>query len=63
MNLNLRAVDDLIDIALQEDIGPGDITTQHLVSPDLQGNGTIIAKESQIIAGLDLAETVFQLMF
>jgi|SaaInl4_200m_RNA_FD_contig_31_545552_length_241_multi_1_in_0_out_0_2 hypothetical protein len=28
---NLRAADDLIDLALQEDIGSGDITTQPLI--------------------------------
>lgn len=60
LDINQRVVDDLIDLALQEDIGSGDITTQPLIPRGLLGNGTIIAKEPQVIAGLGLVETVFR---
>ncbi len=50
----------LIDMALAEDIGTGDITTDYLVSDDSQGCGIIVAKEDLILAGLDIAKTVFQ---
>ena len=50
----------LIDIAIEEDIGTGDITTDNLVSPDLLGKGIIIAKEPLVIAGLDVASEVFK---
>ena len=56
----LHNIDHLIKIALDEDIGPGDITTEHLVESDHIGNGTIVAKESLIIAGLEIAEKVFK---
>jgi nicotinate-nucleotide pyrophosphorylase (carboxylating) len=50
----------LIDMALAEDIGTGDITTDYLVSCDSRGRGIIVAKEDLVLAGLDIAKTVFQ---
>ena len=49
----------LIDWALEEDIGSGDITTDYLVAPEADGQGRIIAKESLTLAGLDVARQVF----
>ena len=56
----MHTIDDLIDLALKEDIGPGDITTDNLVAPDTQGRGTILAKQDLVIAGLAVAESVFK---
>ncbi len=56
----MHTTDDLIQLALKEDIGPGDITTDHLVAPQTRGQGTIIAKADLIIAGLAVAAKVFQ---
>jgi nicotinate-nucleotide pyrophosphorylase (carboxylating) len=50
----------LIDMALAEDIGTGDITTDYLVPCDSRGRGIIVAKEDLILCGLDIAKTVFQ---
>jgi nicotinate-nucleotide pyrophosphorylase (carboxylating) len=50
----------LIEIALKEDIGSGDITTENLIGPDLEGEGVIIAKEPLVIAGLNVAKQVFE---
>jgi nicotinate-nucleotide pyrophosphorylase (carboxylating) len=50
----------LIDLAFAEDIGTGDITTDYLVSSDSRGSAIIIAKEDLVLAGLDVARTVFQ---
>lgn len=55
----MHTTEDLIKLALQEDIGPGDITTDNLVAGDTRGKGTIVAKQELIIAGLAVAETVF----
>ena len=52
-------IEQLIHLALQEDIGPGDITTDRLVDRDQRGRGSIIAKEDLIIAGLEIARQVF----
>jgi nicotinate-nucleotide pyrophosphorylase (carboxylating) len=45
---------------LKEDISSGDITTDNLINPDLDGKGVIIAKEPFVIAGLDVAGQVFK---
>lgn len=45
--------------ALAEDIGPGDATTDPIVSADAQIEALIKAKQPGVIAGLDVAATVF----
>lgn len=54
------AVEDLITLALREDIGAGDITTENIVAGDMQGVGEIIAKEAAVICGLSVARRVFE---
>ncbi len=56
----INKADKLIDLALAEDIGPGDITTDNLVDAQAPGCGEIIAKQDLVIAGLDIAKRVFQ---
>lgn len=48
-----------IDRALKEDTGAGDATTDAIVPRGLKIRGDIIAKQSGIIAGLDVAAKVF----
>ena len=55
----MHSVDELIELALKEDIGYGDITTDAVVSPGLEGTGDVIAKDDFILAGLDVARKVF----
>jgi nicotinate-nucleotide pyrophosphorylase (carboxylating) len=55
----MHTVDELIELALREDIGSGDITTDATVSPDIEGVGDVIAKDDFILAGLDVARNVF----
>ena len=50
----------LIDMALAEDLGPGDITTENLISPDAAGRATVVAKEPLTLAGLAVARYVFE---
>ena len=58
--LNLRSLDPLIELAFEEDIGIGDITTDATVPPTRKGIGTLLAKSEGIIAGLPVAERVFE---
>jgi len=51
---------DPIDIALREDLGKGDITTDFLVPPGAQAVGRIVANEKAIIAGTETAAEVFR---
>ncbi len=52
-------IDRLISAALEEDIGSGDVTADSVVDRDRVGTGEIIAKESMVLAGLDVARKVF----
>jgi len=56
----MNTIDKLIDLALEEDIGAGDVTTENLISPEAGGSGQIVAKEALILAGLDIARKVFE---
>jgi len=49
----------LIDLALKEDYGSGDITTDNLIDPALSGVGQMIAKEPLVVAGMDIVQQVF----
>jgi nicotinate-nucleotide pyrophosphorylase (carboxylating) len=51
-----------LKIALQEDIGAGDVTSERIVPAGATLHGQIIAKQSGVIAGLDIAAQVFELV-
>lgn len=56
----MDATDKLIDLALAEDIGLGDITTDNLIPDDRRGSGVIVAKQPLVAAGLSVAKKVFE---
>jgi hypothetical protein len=47
---------DLIALALAEDIGEGDVTTQYFTDPNRRVAAKIVAREACVVAGLDVAE-------
>lgn len=47
---------------LEEDIGSGDITTNAIVSPEMEATGIIHAKDTGVLAGLSVARRVFELL-
>jgi nicotinate-nucleotide pyrophosphorylase (carboxylating) len=53
---------DLLQRALKEDVGSGDLTTMILVSRDLQGQGEFIAKQELVVCGLPVVSRVFALV-
>jgi nicotinate-nucleotide pyrophosphorylase (carboxylating) len=52
-------VDNLIKIALDEDIGSGDITTRSIVSTDDMYAAEVLTRENIILCGLDILKSVF----
>ena len=50
----------VIDLALREDIGSGDITSRYFVGENEQASGRGIAKERAIVAGTEVAAEVFR---
>jgi len=57
--LSLDQLDAVLHRALDDDLGPGDVTTEATVPPDRQASASIRAKEDGIVAGLDAARRVF----
>lgn len=58
--IKIEEIKSVIDYALKEDIGNGDITTNSLIPLDLQAKATMVAKSTGVIAGLAIAEYVFR---
>ena len=58
----MNTIDNIIKLALFEDSGLGDITTESILSQNLKGKGVIVAKESFILSGIEVAKKVFQLL-
>ena len=52
----------IIEAALAEDIGTGDITTQATVNPKKKGRAQAVAKDDFVIAGIDVFAETFQLL-
>jgi len=53
-------IDKIIEQALLEDIGTGDITTDSIIPNNLKTRGIIKTKEEGVIAGLGIANLVFK---
>ncbi|MDP2754982.1 MAG: carboxylating nicotinate-nucleotide diphosphorylase [Nitrospirota bacterium] len=53
---------DLIHRALEEDIGPGDITTSLLIPDENESRALYIAKGNFVLAGLPFSREVFQIL-
>lgn len=58
----MDALTKLISLALFEDSGLGDLTSESLLEPGLPGQGIIVAKEPLIVAGIDAAVKVFKMV-
>ena len=52
-------IDTIIDFALDEDIGSGDITTSSIINSSLKGKAHLIAKEEILLAGIGIFAKVF----
>lgn len=50
----------LIDLALAEDIGPGDVTSSYFVPEHREARGLILSKSAGVVAGVEVAEEVFK---
>jgi len=55
-----HALHRLIDLALEEDIGTGDITSETLIPAAARGRAAITAKENIVLAGIAVAQAVFR---
>lgn len=60
--LDLALVRPLVQSALKEDIGRGDITSEAIISSPSCAKAEIVAEEEGILAGVELAREVFRLV-
>jgi nicotinate-nucleotide pyrophosphorylase (carboxylating) len=56
----MNSAEAIIKLALFEDVGLGDITTESIFTESFAGKGVIVAKESFVLAGISVAGQVFQ---
>jgi len=54
------AAHQLIDLALEEDLGRGDVTTDALIPPALRAFGRIVARKPLVVAGVAVAAEIFR---
>ena len=52
-------MNEIVRLALKEDIGPGDVTTEACVPEDRQARGRFLARERLIVAGLQVLPDVY----
>ncbi|MGR3294862.1 MAG: carboxylating nicotinate-nucleotide diphosphorylase, partial [Candidatus Bathyanammoxibius sp.] len=55
-----KEIEQLIDMAIREDVGGGDVTTDSLVPEWLEARAEFVAKEPGVVAGLPVAEHVYR---
>jgi nicotinate-nucleotide pyrophosphorylase (carboxylating) len=51
----------IIQLALAEDIGPGDVTTQACVPAEAKGQGVFLARQPLVLAGVELLPEIYDL--
>ena len=55
MNTGSRPlIDKIIELALEEDLGPGDLTTWAIIDPSIKGKARLLAKEEIVLAGIEI---------
>ncbi len=53
-------IEEAIRRALEEDIGPGDVTTEACVPAGAMASGEFVARESQVVAGVELLAQIYE---
>ena len=51
----------LVELALREDIGPGDVTTEGCIPPDQMATGRFFARDGCVLAGVELLPLIFEM--
>lgn len=52
-------VERIVRLAIEEDLGSGDFTTDAIIAPTAQGKASLIAREELVLAGLPVFKKVF----
>ena len=54
-----ESIQTLIDLALSEDIGEGDVTSEYFIPADRMARAMVTARTSGVVSGVELAALVF----
>ena len=57
--LSAAELDAIIERAMDEDSGRGDVTSEALIPRDLSGRASLLVKEKGVLAGIDVAGSIF----
>ncbi|MCX8103495.1 MAG: carboxylating nicotinate-nucleotide diphosphorylase [Candidatus Bipolaricaulota bacterium] len=60
--LDTLLVREIIERALREDLGSGDVTTEAICEPNQRGRAVIRAKEPCVVAGIPIVQMIFTLL-
>ncbi len=60
--MKIEEIDPIIRVALEEDMPAGDITSESLIPFDSESEAKIFVKENGVLAGIDVAKRVFELV-
>lgn len=60
MELTTSALDAIVALALEEDLGSGDVTGEATIPADRRCTAVILAKAPGVVAGIDVARSVFR---
>jgi nicotinate-nucleotide pyrophosphorylase (carboxylating) len=60
MELPATDIDRVVQAALAEDVGPGDVTSLATVPPGLEASGVLVARTPMVVAGVLVADAVFR---
>ncbi|HTO26833.1 MAG TPA: carboxylating nicotinate-nucleotide diphosphorylase [Gaiellaceae bacterium] len=60
MELTAETIDRVVDLALAEDVGDGDVTTEALVPADLRCRAQLLLEEPGVVCGVPAAAAVFR---
>ena len=56
MELTKEQIESIVDNALKEDLGQGDVTTDVLIPDRVQATASILVKTEGVLAGIEVAE-------
>ncbi len=59
LQLSEEQFNNIIDLALAEDVSHGDVTSEALIPPELHGKASLLVKAKGILAGSEVAKRVF----
>ncbi|MEW6356271.1 MAG: carboxylating nicotinate-nucleotide diphosphorylase [Planctomycetota bacterium] len=60
--IDFNRIDDILLMAINEDLGSGDITTEAIAEDDTTASGQFVTREDAVVAGLPVVERVFALV-